>query len=65
MAATLPAVFAKSSMLWSSLFVLATNKNIKRKIKGTITEIEQVNQLEIFSCLIEFDFKNGFSVLCF
>lgn len=32
--ATLPACFMKSSMVWSSLFFVCTNRNIRKKLKG-------------------------------
>lgn len=38
MAATLPALIAKSSMFWSSLYFLYTNSNIRKCIKQFDTE---------------------------
>ena len=34
---TLPAFFLKSSMVWSTLFFVVTNRNIKSKIRGEQT----------------------------
>ena len=46
MAETLPAMFAKSSMVWSTIFYIYSNKDIRSKISFSLFRVLQHSTVE-------------------
>lgn len=50
---TLPAMFAKSSMIWSTLLYLISNKHIKEKLTWKLFLRKNSNDYEVFNMEVE------------
>lgn len=54
--ATIPSMFAKTSLVWSSAIYIYTNKQIKKKFKKYFFQVEEPQSFSMIKCNIFFLF---------